>query len=164
MRIFRYLIWLAGIAVLALTVPVIHGLPLTSYGGVAAWRLWLETGAAIALLVVSTAEQGRSRRVAAGVAGATWLVPELAGWVAGPAWLTTVADAWSRMLPAVILAAVLAGEARRPPIAALALSAGALAAASRLVLVDPFADVRCWRRCDHNPLLLAPRRSRRVRG
>jgi len=157
MRIFRYAIWLAGIAVLAVTVPVVRGLPVTSYGGVAPWRLWLEAGAALALLVVSAAEPCRSRRVAAGVAGATWLVPELAGWVAGPAWLATVADAWSRMLPAVVLAAVLAGEPRhgRRSVGALAMSGSALAAGSRLVLVDPFLDVRCWRRCDHNPLLLA---------
>jgi signal transduction histidine kinase len=155
MRVLRAVIWGVGIAVLALAIPVVRGLPVTSYGGVAAWRIWLEAAAAIALLVVSAAEPGRpGRGVAAGIAGATWLVPELAGWVAGPVWLATVADAWSRLLPAFVLAAVLAGQPRYRRAVSIAICAGAIAAGARLFFVDPFLEVRCWRRCDHNPALI----------
>jgi signal transduction histidine kinase len=157
MKAVRYAVWVVGTAWLALLVPVVAGLSTTSYGGAAPWRLWLEAGAAVGLLVVASADAGHRRQsLAAGIAGASWLVPELAGWPAGPSLLVTSADAWSRMLPAVVLAAVVADGGRRlRALITLAVFGGAIAAAARLLLVDPFLDVSCWRRCDHNTLLVA---------
>jgi signal transduction histidine kinase len=89
------------------------------------------------------------------VIGATWLVPELAGWLSGPASLAAIADAWSRLLVALVVVAFvrrLRSEAWARSLAVAAIVAGALGAASRLLFVDPFLDVRCWRRCDPNPL------------
>ena len=157
MRIFRYGAWVVGIAGLLWLLPVIAGQTTTTYGGAAPQWLWLEAVAVIALLVLATLHSDAPRQqLAYGLAGATWLVAEVAGWLAAPDTVTTTADAWSRMLPALVLCGVLSTAARwHRPLIAVAVFGGTLAAASRILLEDPFQDVSCWRRCDHNTLLVA---------
>jgi signal transduction histidine kinase len=157
MRAVRYLVLPFGLVALVLTVPVIRELPGTTYGGTYLPLLVLETLAAVALLLVCSLDRSARRCGAVALAGSTWLVPELAGWLSGSAELRTAADAWSRLLPAVILVGVLpprAGTGFRW-VGAVALAGGAAAAGARLGLIDPFLDVRCWRTCDRNPLLIA---------
>jgi signal transduction histidine kinase len=157
MRAIRYLAVPFGLVALVLTVPVIRQHPGTTYGGTYLPLLVLETLAAAALLVVSSLETSVRRCGAMALAGSTWLVPELAGWLSGPAELRTAAEAWSRLLPAVILVGVLPGRAGIGFrwVGAVVLASGAAAAGARLLLIDPFLDARCWRTCDHNPLLVA---------
>ena len=151
MRAFRLLVWPLGLGLLALAAPVTWRLPDTTYGGSAWWLLWLEVAAALALLTVASLRPPVVGGLAVAVSGATWLVLELAGWTSGPAVLSTVADAWSHLLPALIVIGLLASS--RAAVVLVA-AGGLLAAGARLLLVDPFVDPDCWRRCDHNPVLI----------
>jgi signal transduction histidine kinase len=151
--------WLSGAALLLLTAPQVRLLADATYGGSARW-LWAPAVAAgFALLVVAALTQRGGQQLAVGVAGATWLVGDLAGWSPGHEVIATAADAWTRLLPGLIAAGLLVPARRDRPIriaAAAALVGAALAGVSRLVLVDPFLDVDCWRGCYHNPLLIEP--------
>ena len=151
MRAFRLLVWPLGLGLLALTAPLTWRLPDTTYGGSAWWLLWLEVAAAFALLTVALLRPLGVGGLAVAVSGATWLVPELAGWTSGPAVVSTVADAWSHLLPALIVIGLLASS--RAAVVLVA-AGGLLGAGARLLLVDPFLDPDCWRRCDHNPVLI----------
>jgi signal transduction histidine kinase len=153
-----YLAWPAGAAALGVSVPLLRVPAQTTYGGTWPWLLWLEVAAALGLIVAATLHPPSLRAVALAGAGATWLVPELAGWAGGPAVLGTAADAWARILPALLLAGALFGRggAWSRACAVVAVAGGSMAAGARVLLVDPFLDPDCWRRCDHNPLLPTP--------
>jgi signal transduction histidine kinase len=150
----RRLVWPVGGAALGLSLSVVRVPAQTTYGGTWLPLLWLEVAAALGLLVAATLIQPSLRAVALAVAGTTWLVPELAGWASGPVVLGTAADAWSRVLPALLLAGALSwrGEPWARGYVVLAVAGGSLAAGARVLLVDPFLDPDCWRRCDHNPI------------
>ncbi len=157
MKRFGYLLAPAAVAIVALCVPIIRDLPTTTYAGVSPWRLWLESGAAVALTVASLTVSEGARGLFLGVIGATWLIPELAGWLSGPAPLAALADGWSNVLVSMVVVAFVSrlrsGAATRA-LAIVTIAAGAVGALSRLLLVDPFLAIRCWRRCDSNPLAL----------
>jgi signal transduction histidine kinase len=152
------LVWPLGLGVLAQTALEVQVLAGSSYGGSTRWLLWLQVAAGVALLTVATLRPFSGRALAVAVAGATWLVPELAGWTSGPAAATAAADAWSWLLPALIVVGLLAPDGRSRWAAApvvLTVSSGVLLAGARLLAIDPFVDPECWRRCDHNPLFIA---------
>ena len=111
----------------------------------------------VALLGLASLAPDTVRYGALSLAAVTWLVPELAGWVHGSEQLRTAADAWARMLPAVVLVGVTSARGRSTVSRVLARTAiaGCTAAAlARLLLVDPFQQVDCWRTCSANPLLV----------
>ncbi len=152
----RWLAWPVGGAVLGLSLSVVRVPAQTTYGGTWPPLLWLEVVAALGLLMTAALIPASPRAVVLAVAGATWLVPELAGWASGPPVLGTAADAWSRVLPALLLAGALPWRRQSWARASvvLAVAGGVLAAGARVLLVDPFLDPDCWRRCDHNPVSL----------
>jgi len=157
MKAVRLLVWPMGLGLLALIAPVVWRLPETTYGGSARWLLWLEIAAAMGLLTVASLRLLGVGGLAVAVSGAAWLIPELAGWTSGPAVINTAADAWSWLLAALIVFGLLApsGPGTWAPAPVVLVSAGGLlGAAARLLLVDPFLDPDCWRRCDHNPALV----------
>jgi signal transduction histidine kinase len=160
----RYVAWPLGIAMVILMVYVRVSGRGRGYGLVHPFLLGLELAASLALLLVMSVGSGGSSLPVLAVVGVTWTVPELAGWSLVPAALRNLADAWSHMLPALTVAGLL-GVATRPEarsdrartqggLTALALAGGVIASTSRLFLVDPFRDPRCWRTCGHNPLAL----------
>jgi signal transduction histidine kinase len=155
MRAIRALCWPIGVAVLLATVPTLPASTGSTYGGAGWWLLALEVLGATALLTVASLTPPGPDGVALAVAGATWLVPEAAGWASGPPVLTTTADAWGRMLPALVVLGMSTAARHRRGAVLLAVSGGVLAAGARLLLVDPFLDPHCWRSCAHNPLLIA---------
>ena len=154
----RLLWWPLGLAILALTAPMAEGFPSTTYGGSSPALLLSEVAASVALLTVASLQRPVGAALPIAVVGAVWTIPEVAGWTSGPAVVSTAADAATRALPALVGVGLLArrapGRAGRLAIAAMA-SGGLVAAASRLLLVDPFLDADCWRRCDPNPLLIS---------
>jgi hypothetical protein len=151
----RYLLLLPGIGATAVIATLIAPDTDSTFGGAAAWLLWLEVAAAIALLAVPLFEAASWGGVLFGVTGASWLVPELAGWLGGPAGLRTVSDAWARGLAATVVVAVVCRHGapqHRRRLVQVALGGGAASALARLFLVDPFLDPHCWRSCESNPL------------
>jgi signal transduction histidine kinase len=89
--------------------------------------------------------------------GGLWLVPELEGWRTGPPTLRNLAAALACVLPALVVAAVIPRPrvSRAQTVAVGVVLVGTVVAVgSRLLLVDPFLDLRCWRTCGHNPLAL----------
>ncbi|MDP9219738.1 MAG: histidine kinase [Actinomycetota bacterium] len=151
----RYLLLLLGVGATAVIATLIAPDTDSTYGGAAAWLLWLEAAAAIALLAVPLFGAASSGGVLFGVAGASWLVPELAGWLGGPVGLTTVSDAWARGLAATVVVAAVCrhgASQHRRRFVQVALCGGAASALARLFLVDPFLDPQCWRNCESNPL------------
>jgi signal transduction histidine kinase len=159
MRAIQHLVWPVGLVLVVAITSLTRSHPATTYGGAHSWLLWSQMCAALALLAAGTIGATTLGRAALQLAGALWLIPEIAGWVAGPAELRTVADASALLLPAVVVVAVVQLYVARfwatTPITVLALVGGALAVGFRMFVVDPFTDARCWRNCGHNPLLLA---------
>ena len=153
----RLLVWPVALGVAVVIGGVLASSPATTYGGSSEELLWLQGAAVIALLVMASLARDRRRFAALSLAASTWLLPELAGWAAGGDVLRTVADAWARALPAVVLVGISPRPARRGPAWVLertAVVAWSLAALARLTLVDPFLQVDCWRTCAGNPLLV----------
>ena len=156
MRALRSLVTLTGLLLLSVLAPLVNRSSETTYGGADHRLLYLEVAAACALLTVSALGVPRAATLTAFV-GATWLVPELAGATEVPLVARTVADAFSALLPGLTLATV---ALRAPQIARIrgpvvvTITGGCVAAVARLLLVDPFLEVDCWRTCDHNPLLI----------
>jgi signal transduction histidine kinase len=155
----RHAVWAVGLVVVALAVPVISASPDTTYAGTSRSLLLAETAAAVALLVVGAIEAGGRRWSLLAVLGSLWLVPELAGGFRAAGGVRTLADAASWLVAAVatafLLQATITEGRSRARLTAAALAGGAVAAAARLLLVDPFLDPRCWRTCDPNPWLVA---------
>ncbi|HSF27262.1 MAG TPA: histidine kinase [Actinomycetes bacterium] len=149
----RHLVWPVGLVGAALVVATAMDSPLTTYGGSDRRLLWLETAAALALLVV-----GALHSLGLALLGALWLLPEAAGWITGPVAVRTAADATNHALAAgalVIAVLIVARETRVPrPSLTAALVGGSVAVVARLVMVDPFLDPQCWRTCAPNPWLL----------
>jgi signal transduction histidine kinase len=158
MRPARLLPWPVAAGAVVLTAALTVSLPGSTYGGVSGRLLAAEVAGAVALLVVAALRPPDLTTLVVAAAGATWLVPEVAGWRSGPASVATAADAWVRLLPALVVAGLLVpdrpGRPAHVPVL-FAVGGAALAAAARLLLVDPFLDPDCWRRCDPNPLLVA---------
>ena len=147
---------LSIIAALWVTFTV-RQLPLTTYGGASTTLLLLEWAAALGWLLIASLEPSRIGFLATITLGTTWMLPELAGWIGGPAFLRTVANAWSPVLFAAIVIAVrqiVIRSSRDDRLVVVALVGAAVASASRMFLVDPFYQLECWRTCDHNPLAL----------
>jgi signal transduction histidine kinase len=141
---------------------MVHRSPEETYGGADPRLLVLEAGAATALLVVSALGPARVASVLIAVAAALWLAPEMAGAVGISLPARSIADATGPVIVAVILVALCLRTGRvdarrdRPILAAVvvAVGAAAVAAVARLLVVDPFLQVDCWRACEHNPLLV----------
>ena len=153
----RLLPWPVAAAAVVITSVVTVHLPFSTYGGASGRLLAAEVAAASGLLVVAALRPPDAVALAVATIGAMWLVPEAAGWTSGPGSFAAAADAWARLLPALVVATLLVpdrpgGRAGAPVI--IAVAGGVVAAGARLVLVDPFLDADCWRRCDPNPLLL----------
>ena len=158
----RLLVWPVALGAAVLVGGVLGESPATTYGGASEELLWLQGAAVIALLVLATLARDPIRFGALSIASATWLVPELAGWSAGGDVLRTVADAWGRALPGVVL--IGAGpRALEPGLARtcrrVAVVGWSVAGLARLLLVDPFLQLDCWRTCERNPLLVGDGRS-----
>ena len=110
------------------------------------------------LTVLSLRSPSPHERAAWAAATLLWPTAELAGWPTLPTALRTTAEAAAHLVPVALLLAVLPGpwtrDVRRA--AAVAVTAGTSAVLVRLLLVDPFLDVDCWRTCAPNPLLIVP--------
>ena len=154
MRVLRLIVIVAGMAGVVAVVPVIHGSRDATYGGADGRLLTLEVAAALALLVLSTAGPARVASVLVGLVGALWVVPELAGGVGVPLVARTVFEALPPLLVAMLLLATVLDTQGTRGVAVWTLGGAGLAAAARLLLVDPFESPECWRACEHNPLLL----------
>lgn len=161
-NIARHVIWTAGATVVVLSVWLLDGPASTTYGGTAApWRA-TEAVAASALLVAGTlvAPVRRILGLATAALGLSWLLAEWAGWTAAPGWLRAALLAWTAVLVSlatltVAVAGGLTGRARRTALSSVAAGAVVVVVA-HLVLLDPFADHRCWRTCRPNTLAVGP--------
>jgi signal transduction histidine kinase len=148
----------AGLIVIVVTGIAVHDQTDTTYAGSDPRLLWSQVAVALALLAAGalTVQPGRSLALTA--LGALWLVPELEGWRTGPATLRTLAAGAACLLPALVIAAVTPPPSRLPRgqtiAAGFVLVGTTIAVGSRLFLVEPFLDLRCWRSCGHNPLAL----------
>jgi signal transduction histidine kinase len=149
----------AGLIVILVTGIAVHDQTDTTYAGSDPRLLWSQVAVALALLAAGalTVQPGRSLALTA--LGALWLLPELEGWRTGPATLRTLAAGAACLLPALVIAAVTPRPPSRLPraqtiAAGFVLVGTTIAVGSRLFLIDPFFDLRCWRSCGHNPLAL----------
>lgn len=154
MRVLRVVVIVAGLAGLVAVVPVVHSSPDATYGGADVRLLVLEVAAALALLGLSAAGPARASSLLVGMAGAMWIVAELAGGVDVPLTARTGADALPPLLVATLLVAALLRDAAPGSVAVWTLAGAGVAAGARLLFVDPFDRLDCWRACEHNPLLL----------
>ena len=161
MILMRLAPWLPGLALTVVLLEVAasgHG---ATYGTDRPWLLVLEAVAGLALLVLAGLVVSTRAVVPAALVAAGWVVPELAGWPGLSTELRTLADVWSRLLPGLAVAAyaglVLSDKARQPRrlLVLIAVTGGVLASLARLVLVDPYLRIDCWRTCDHNPWVVA---------
>jgi signal transduction histidine kinase len=147
-----------GLIVIVVTGVAVHDQPDTTYSGSDPRLLWSQVAAALALLAAGalTVRPGRSLALAA--LGGLWLVPELAGWRTGSPTVRNLAAALACVLPALVVAAVIPRPSRLSRAQTVAvgvvLVGTVVAVGSRLLLVDPFLDLRCWRTCGHNRLAL----------
>jgi signal transduction histidine kinase len=159
MKALRLAVCLAGVVGLVVLVPIVHRSPQGTYGGVDTRLLVAEAVSAIALMLVATTSRSPVAAVLIAVVGALWLAPELTGAVGVPLPVQTLADAIAFMLAALLLVAFMLrggpirGDARLAVM--VAVLGAAVAILARLLLVDPFDDVSCWRACEHNPLRIA---------
>jgi signal transduction histidine kinase len=153
----RLLVWPVALGVAVLVGGVLGSSPVTTYGGASQELLWLQGAAVVALLVLASLPRDRARFAALTLAATTWLLPELAGWAHGGDVLRTAADAWARALPGVLLVALDPRPfdwATAHRLERTAVVAFCLAALARLLLVDPFLQLDCWRTCARNPLVV----------
>jgi signal transduction histidine kinase len=159
MKALRVAVSLVGVIGLVLVVPILDESSEVTFGGIDSRLLFLEVGAALALLAVAALAPPRPASALVAVVGAAWLLPELAGGVGVPLAARTVGDAIAPLLVASLLAGIVLGSGRLDAASRAAVVvtlAGAMVATiARLLLMDPFYDVSCWRACEHNPLLLA---------
>jgi signal transduction histidine kinase len=155
MRAIRISVCLAGVAGLLVLTPMVYRSPEATYGGADGRLLALEAAAAVALLVVAAWGREATGAVLVAVVGSLWLVPELAGVSRMSEQVKTVSDTVGTALAAVLLGALVVrrgpmGDRRRLPVL-VAAGAAAVACLARLLVVDPFTQVDCWRTCQHNP-------------
>jgi signal transduction histidine kinase len=149
----------AALAVVIALLPTLHSGSGATYAS-STPLLTLEALAGIALVAMAAAAGLTDKRaILLLVAGGTWLVPELAGIAAIGLHVRTLADAWTHLLPVLLVLALVreTPEPRRGASRVLLTTgvlAGGAAAAARIFLVDPFLDPDCWRTCAHNPLAL----------
>jgi signal transduction histidine kinase len=147
-----------GLVVIVITGVAVHDQPDTTYAGSDPRLLWSLVAVALALLAAGALTVQPGRGLVLTALGALWLVPELEGWRTGPATLRNFAAGAACLLPALVIAAVTPPPSRLPRAQTIAagvvLVGTTIAAGSRLLLVDPFLDLRCWRSCGHNPLAL----------
>lgn len=151
--------WCAGAAIILWTavqfVPVISWTWLSDYGP----QITVAIMIALILLTAAALVRWRSLHWAPALLAVTWLVPYLTGFPSLSTSVRTLTDAWSWVLPGLVVLTVLGsqgGHATRRSAAALAIGGSLLAVAVRTLLVDPFSDVDCWRVCRHNPLVITP--------
>ena len=158
--VLRHVLWPAGALVVALSVRMVGRSPYTTYGALGPWWRWSEATAAAVLIVAGIVALGGHRRVgiAAATAGVLWLTPEWGGAATGGDWVHIAGDASTGLLlaAAVVTAAIGSGlgpVVTRASIRAVVGGAAAFAVANS-VLLDPFDDSRCWRRCGHSSLAI----------
>jgi len=155
----RAAVSLLALVLLAVMATATAHLPLTTYVGDRQVPLVLLAVATVALLLPPTMARSRGRFAVLAVLALAWPVPELAGWSLASLELRTLAEATTPVVAALAVVAVLPAGPSNPrarAVGRLVLLGAFTAAGARLVLVDPFLDPRCWRTCDHNPLLVAP--------
>lgn len=136
--------------------------PFTTAGGVGPGGQVGFFAVALGLLVAALLAPDR-RGVRAGrwlaVAAGLGVLPEWTGWAAGPGWARTLADATRGPALGALVVAVLAlvgarGAVRRGA-TVLAVTGAVLAAASRVLLTDPFDDPDCWQLCAASSLSIS---------
>lgn len=156
MRTIRVVVCLTGIVGLLVLVPILDRSPRATYGGGDPRLLGLEVAAAVALLLIAAAGRAGSATVLLAAVGAAWLAPEVAGADGLPLPARTWADTTGPFLAAALLTGlVLRSGPLSPRVRPAVLVAGlgaTVAALARVLLVDPFDQVDCWRTCEHNPL------------
>ena len=156
-RTIRAVLCVAGTAGLLVLVPIVYRSPEATYGGADPRLLVLEAGAAAALLLVAALGPPRAASILLAIVGGVWLVPEIAGAVGVSLLVRTVADTIAFLIAAILLGALVlrAGpvDARARRALLVSVVGAVVASLARLLLVDPFEDVDCWRTCEHNPLL-----------
>jgi signal transduction histidine kinase len=152
----RAFVVLTGAIGMVLLAPVVHASPAATFGG-ADWRLLaLEIAAAFALLLLSLTGAPSPAGVLLAIAGSLWIVPELAGGAPVSQSMRTLSDSAGYVIAAIVLSALVlrrgnaTGELRAPIL--LAVGGCSMAVLARLLLVDPFDRVNCWRTCLNNPL------------
>jgi len=147
-----------GLIVIVVTGVAVHDPTGTTYAGSDPWLLWSQVAVALALLAAGALTVLPGRSLALTALGTMWLVPELAGWRTAPAILPNLAAGVACVLPALVIAAVTPPPSRlsraQTVAAGFVLVGTMIAVGSRLLLMDPFLDLRCWRTCGHNPLAL----------
>jgi hypothetical protein len=120
--------------------------------------MWLATSAAT--LAVTFAAVGRHppRATGAGIVALILVAPGLASVGAAPAWLRIVAVAAGSALSLAIarFTGIVLGSRSRVAVVALAVTTF-VATTARLLVRDPFRELRCAPYCGDNPLLLAAR-------
>ena len=158
MRAIRLVVCLAAVSGLLVLVPILHRSPQATYGGADLRLLALEVGAAIALLLVAAWGPAGVAQVLVAVVGAAWLLPEMAGGAGVSLTARALSDSVAVMIPAVLLVAlVLRRGAPAGPLlwpVRVAVGGAVVAGLARLLLVDPFQRIDCWRTCEHNPLFV----------
>jgi len=160
----RHALWPLGLAVIASVLIVIGENPATTYGGTVTAGSFLETAAAVGLLLAAAVDAWPLRGVLLALLGLAWLVPELAGWLTARSEIRTGADATRAivLLTTALLALIVlarrpdrdgptTGRGTLPAVSAMCVAA-AFAVTVRLALVDPFMDAGCWQNCEPNPL------------
>ena len=147
-----------GLIVIIVAGVAVHDPTDTTYAGSDPRLLWAQVAVALALLAAGALTVSPGRSLALTALGAMWLLPELAGWRTGPQTPRNLAAALACVLPALVVAAVMPRPSRlsrAQTVAAGVVIVGTVVAfGSRLLLVDPLLDLRCWRTCGHNPLAL----------
>src|SRR5262245_44524628 len=112
MKALRVLVCLAGVAGVVVLVPIVHRHPEATYGGAETRLLALEAAAALSLLLIAATGRRGVATVLLAVAGALWMVPEIAGAAGVDLRLRTVSDSLGPVIVALLLLALilLAGQ------------------------------------------------------
>jgi signal transduction histidine kinase len=147
-----------GLIVIVVTGIAVHDQTDTTYAGSDPRLLWSQVAVALALLGAGALTVSPRRSLALAALGGLWSVPELAGWRTGPPTLRSLAAGVACLLPALVVAELIPRRGRlscaQTVAAGFVLVGTVVAVGSRLLLVDPFLELRCWRTCGRNPLAL----------
>ncbi len=158
MTLGRAASWLLGMAVALTAAALIRAESSSTWAGRSDLVWWIDVLAATALVTASVMCERLTVPVVTWVAGAIWLLPDLAGVRTLAPAIATALDASAWVLPGLIVLtlASASGLPLRSRPASLVAAGTALGGVDRIVATNPFVEVECWHVCRDNPLAWQP--------